>query len=302
MGESAMKARVRKKVTTQNRGHRIRRRGVTIATLAAALLLVGTALAAEPTVLLGNADPFAVLAGETITNEGATTITGSVGLDPGTAVTGFGPGANNVTINDGTLEVDNGVALAAKAALVTAYDDAAGRSITDTIPTELAGATLVGGVYNSESTTFELSGTLTLDGENDPDTVWIFDMDDSLLATGSADFVFIRAAQACNVFWRVGSSATIEAGADFSGTIMALTTITLGTGATLHGRALARNGEVTMLTNTITRAVCLPDEGVGTGGGSTSGIEDAHLFIFAGGLFAAAIGVLATRRRASRSD
>lgn len=293
-------------MTTQNRSHRlarpVRRKGVMVATLAAALLIVSAALAAEPTVLLGNADPFAVLAGETITNTGATTITGSVGLDPGTATPGFGPGVDNVTIIDGTLEVDNGTALAAKAALVTAYDDAAGRPITATIATELGGATLVGGVYDSASTTFEISGTLTLDGENDPNAVWIFDMDSSLLATGSADVVFIRAAQACNVFWRVGSSATIEPGADFSGNILALTSIFVQTGATIHGRALARNGEVTMDTNTITRAVCLPDGGVDTGGGSTSGTEDAHLFILAGGLFAAAIGVLAMRRRASRSN
>jgi hypothetical protein len=207
-----------------------------------------------------------------------------------------------VTIIDGTLEVDNGTALAAKAALVTAYDDAAGRPITATIATELGGATLVGGVYDSASTTFEISGTLTLDGENDPNAVWIFDMDSTLLATGSANVVFIRAAQACNVFWRVGSSATIEPGADFSGNILALTSIALQTGATVHGRALARNGEVTMDTNTITRAVCLPAVGPGTGGGSTSGTEDAYLFILAGGLFAAAIGVLAMRRRASRSN
>ncbi len=127
-------------------------------------------------------------------------------------------------------------------------------------------------------------------------------MGSTLLAKGTSNIVFIRGAQACNVFWQVGSSATIEPAATFSGNILALTSIALQTGATVHGRAFARNGEVTMDSNTITRAVCRPDGGVSTGGGSTSGIEDAHLFILAGGLFAAAIGVLATRRRAFRSD
>lgn len=306
MGES-LESESEEKVTTQNRSHRssrpVRGKGVMVATLAAALLIVSAALAAEPTVLLGNADPFAVLAGETITNTGATTINGNVGLHPGSAVAGFGPGADEVTlVPPSVLHVANPTALDAKAALVTAYNDAAGRDATATIPTELGGSTLTGGVYDSLSTTFQITGTLTLDGENDPNAVWIFDMNDTLLATGSSNVVFIRAAQACNVFWRVGSSATIEPGANFSGNILALTSIALQTGATIHGRALARNGSVTMDTNTITRAVCLPAVGPGTGGGSTSGTEDAHLFIIAGGLFAAAIGVLAMRRRASRSN
>ncbi|HAX81666.1 MAG TPA: hypothetical protein DCY40_03740 [Actinobacteria bacterium] len=274
-----------------------------VATLAAALLIVSAALAAEPTVPLGNADPFAVLAGETITNTGATTITGDVGLHPGPAVAGFGPGADQVTlVPPSALHVADAVALAAKNALVTAYNDAAGRDVTATIATELGGATLPGGVYNSDAGTFQITGTLTLDGENDPNAVWIFQMESTLLATGSSNVAFIRAADACNVFWQVGSSAVIEPGATFSGNILALTSISLQTGATLYGRALARNGSVTMDTNTITRAVCLPDVGPGTGGGSTSGTEDAHLFILAGGLFAVAIGVLAMRRRASRSN
>ncbi len=280
----------------------VRHTGVMVATLAAALLIMTAALAVEPPVLLGNADPFAVLAGETITNTGSTTITGSVGLDPGTAVTGFGPGADNVTILDGSLHVDNVTAENAKSALVTAYNSAAGRATTGTIATELGGATLVGGVYDSDDGTFEITGTLTLDGENDPDTVWIFQMESTLLAKGTSDIVFIRGAQACNVFWQVGSSATLEPAATFSGNILALTSIVLQTGATVEGRVLARNGEVTKDANTITRAVCAPDGGVGTGGGSTSGTEDPHLFIIAGGLFAAAIGVLAWRRRALRSN
>jgi len=280
----------------------MRRTGVMVATLAAAFLVVTAALAAEPKVLLGNADPFAVLAGETITNTGATTITGSVGLDPGTATAGFGPGADNVTILDGALHVDNLTAEGAKAALVTAYNDAAGRSVTSTIATELGGSTLTGGVYDSESGTFEITGTLTLDGENDPDTVWIFQMGSTLLATGTSNVVFVRGAQACNVYWQVGSSATIEPAATFSGNILALTSIALQTGATVHGRAFARNGEVTMDANTITRSVCAPANGVGTGGGSTAGLEESQLFILAGILFAAALGFLAFRRRMSPSD
>jgi hypothetical protein len=265
--------------------------------VAIAVLMVTSALAAEAPILLGTTEPFAVLAGETITNTGPTTITGNVGLDPGTATPGF---ASVTLVGASTLEVDNAVALDAKNALVTAYNDAAGRGPATQIATELGGQVLTGGVYDSAAGTFEITGTLTLDAQDDPDTVWVFQMESSLVTASASSVSLINGAQACNVFWQVGSSATLGTTTTFVGTIMALTSIFLETGATIQGRALARNGEVTMDTNTITRAACLPAGPVDTGGGSTSGFENAPLVILGAALLAAAVGVLTLRRRIPR--
>jgi hypothetical protein len=212
-------------------------------------------LAQQAPVGLGTADSFAVLAGETITNTGPTTITGDVGLHPGTAVTGFA----SVTLNGG-LHVADAVALQAKNDLVTAYNDAAGRSPVTTVATELGGQTLQGGVYNSESGTFGITGTLTLDAGGDPNTVFVFKTASTLITATASGVNLINGADACNVFWQVGSSATLGTSSSFTGTIMALTSITLTTGATVQGRALARNGAVTLDTNTITRPVCTQSE------------------------------------------
>jgi hypothetical protein len=245
---------------------------------AASLAAVTVALAAQAPVGLGTAGNFAVLAGSAVTNTGPSVISGSVGLDPGSAVTGFPPGI----VLAGTTQVDNGVALQAKNDLVTGYNDAAGRSSTATISGDLAGRTLTSGVYTSASS-LGLSGALTLDAQGDPNAVFIFQAGSSLIVGSGAQVNLIGGAQACNVYWQVGSSATIGTGASFIGNIMALTSISMTTGATLQGSALARNGAVTLDTNTITRATCAagtggsatPTTGGGgtttTGGGSTTG-------------------------------
>ncbi|WP_374202862.1 ice-binding family protein [Saccharothrix sp. S26] len=148
------------------------------------------------------------------------------------------------------------MAAQAQADLTVAYDDAAGRAPTgQALPADLVGLTLVGGVYRASGAT-ELNGTLTLDGQGDPNTVWIFQIPSTLI-TGSASVVsLINGARACNVFWQVGSSATLGTNSDFVGTIMALTSITVNTGADVQGRALARNGSVTLDDNTFTTDVC----------------------------------------------
>lgn len=233
--------------------HRAAKRFATIGITAslAMLLLAQTAIAALAPVGLGTAGAFAVLAGETITNTGPTTITGDVGLHPGSAVTGFA----SVTLN-GSQHVADGVALQAKNDLVTAYNDAAGRTPATTVATELGGQSLKAGVYNSTAGTFGVTGTLTLDAEGDSHAVFIFQAASTLITAPASRVSLVNGAQACNVYWQVGSSATLDTTTSFKGTILALTSIALKTGATLEGRALARNGEVTLDSNVITRPAC----------------------------------------------
>ncbi|MEA2412656.1 MAG: hypothetical protein QOC77_3217 [Thermoleophilaceae bacterium] len=234
---------------------------LSLALLLSAFLATGAQAAS---VGLGTADSFSVLGGSTVTNTGPSVLNADLGLSPGSAITGFPPG----TVH-GTVHKNDAVASQAKSDLVIAYNDAAGRSSTSTVAGDLAGRTLTSGVYTSASS-LGLSGDLTLDGQNDPSSVFVFQAG-STLTTGSASRVqLINGAQACNVFWQVGSSATIGTSTTFTGNILALTSITLNTGATVHGRALARNGAVTLHTNTFTDARCATSGGT-TGGGSTGG-------------------------------
>jgi hypothetical protein len=220
--------------------------------LVALLVTAGLASTAQAaTVPLGTADSFAVLAGSTVINTGPSVISGDLGVSPDTAVTGFPPG----TVNAGTIHAADAVASQAKADLVTAYNDAAGRSSTATISADLAGRTLTPGVYTSASS-LGLSGDLTLDAHGDPNAVFVFQAGATLTAGSASRVLLIGGAQPCNVFWQVGSSATIGTGSAFAGNILALTSISLTTGATLNGRALARNGAVTLDTNTITKTAC----------------------------------------------
>ncbi|MCW3064351.1 MAG: hypothetical protein JWN32_1523 [Solirubrobacterales bacterium] len=223
-------------------------------TLLFAGLLVAAVFASSAqaaSVPLGTADSFAVLAGSTVTNTGPSVISGDLGVSPGSAVTGFPPGI----VTEGTLHAADGVALQAKADLAIAYTDAAGRSSTATVSSDLAGRTLTPGVYTSASS-LGLSGDLTLDAHGDSNAVFVFKAGSTLIAGAGSRVRLIGGAQACNVFWQVGSSATIGSHSAFAGNILALTSISLTTGATLHGRALARNGAVTLDTNTITKARC----------------------------------------------
>ncbi|MDP9212224.1 MAG: ice-binding family protein [bacterium] len=237
----------------------------TVAAAVFALSLPAQALAA-PTVDLGTADDFAVLAGSAITNTPTSTITGDVGLSPASgsfyagltdaevdgtiyAVDGAGPGGS---VND------PGLLTTAKADLTTAYNDAAGRTTTSTIGSGLGGVTLTEGTYDSAAGTFALAvgTTLTLNGQGNADAVWIFKMA-STLTTGSGSTVLLtNGAQACNVFWQVGSSATLGTNSTFVGNILALTSATLTTGAEVEGSVLAQNGAVTLDSNTITDSAC----------------------------------------------
>jgi len=210
------------------------------------------AVGATPTVNLGTASPFAVLAGSTITNTGSSVISGNIGLSPGTSITGFPPGVQSSGVTDKT----DATALSAEGAATSAYLDAAGRTPFSVAPSDLGGSTLAAGVYESASS-MSLTGTLTLNGGGDADAVFIFQAGSTLTTASGSDVVLENGAQACNVFWQVGSSATVGTTSDFAGTILALSSATLDTGATVRGRVLARNGAVTLDDNTISVPTCL---------------------------------------------
>lgn len=211
---------------------------------------------------LGTTSSFAVLGGSGITNTGSTTITGDVGSFPTTTQTGFG----SVTIN-GTNNLGNVTTQGAKTDLTTAYLDAESRIPTGTITADLGGQTLTPGVYrdNDAPDSLAITGTLTLDAQGDANAVFIFQSGTTLTTAVASTVSLVNGAQACNVYWQVGSSATIGATTTFIGNIFALTSITLNTGATVNGRVLARNGAVTMDTNTITTSTCA----AGTLGGAS---------------------------------
>jgi hypothetical protein len=220
-----------------------------LATCATLFAFGGSAQASTP-VGLGGARTFAVLAGSGITNTGPTTITGNVGTFPNTAITGAG----SITVT-GTNHDGDTVTQLAKTSLVTAYNTAAAEGPTTAIAADLAGRTLKAGIYHSASS-IGLSGTLTLDGASDPNSLFVFQAGSTLITSSGSNVRFINGANPCNVYWQVGSSATLGTNSNFGGTILALTSISLKTGATVDGRVLARNGAVTMDRNTIRLGNC----------------------------------------------
>lgn len=204
---------------------------------------------AATTIDLGTADNFAILAGAAITNTGTSVVSGG---DLGsTTLTGFPPGTTN-----GIMHTGDGVMTQGQTYLIAAYNNALGQVPVTTVPTELGGTTKLPGIYNSASGTFGITGILTLDAQNDPNAVFIFKTGTTLITAGSSRVVLINGAQACHVFWQVGSSATLGTSSIFKGNILALTSITLTTAANVEGRLLARNGSVTLDTNVVNKATC----------------------------------------------
>lgn len=218
-------------------------------------LVVSTSVisvAAEVPINLGSASSFAILAGQTITNTGTTTINGDVGIAPGSSFT-QGP-----AIINGVIHLNDAVAIQAKQDLVTAFNDTAGRTPTTTIPSELGGKTLLPGYYVSAAGTFNLTGTLTLDGNGDPNAIFVFETATTLVTATSSNVNLINGASAKQVFWNIGSSATLGITSHLEGTILAMESITLTTGATINGSLLARNGSVTLDSNTVGAIVAAP--------------------------------------------
>ena len=212
---------------------------------------------------------FEILAGSGITIAGAvksSVIIGDIGTYPTPSITGIG---NAVLI--GTNHAGDTVTAQGKLDLTAAYLNAAGQSVTQTVPTELGGTVLVPGVYNSAAGTFTITGTLTLDGQGNPNAVWIFQAASTLITASASKVSLINGAQACNVCWKVGSSATLGTSSQLAGDILALTSITANTSAGTTGRLLAQNGAVTLNTNAVTLAVC-SSSGSG-GGGEAAALE-----------------------------
>ncbi|MCA1647798.1 MAG: DUF3494 domain-containing protein, partial [Chloroflexi bacterium] len=199
---------------------------------------------------LGTAASFAVLAGQTVTNTGPSAIVGDLGVSPGSAVTGFPPG----TVNGGTIHAGDATAAQAQADLTTAYNNLAGQAcITNLTGQDLGGLTLVPGAYCFSSSA-QLTGTLRLDGQNDPNAVFIFQVGSTLTTASNSSVSVINSANACNVYWQIGSSGTLGTGTTFAGSLLALTSLTLMTGVNVStGRALARNGAVTLDSSNVNR-------------------------------------------------
>jgi uncharacterized repeat protein (TIGR01451 family) len=199
---------------------------------------------------LGTEQAFAVLGGSTVTNTGPSVVTGNLGVSPGSAVTGFPPG-----IVTGVIHAADAQALQAQSDTTIGYNDLASQACDSTLTGDLGGRTLVPGVYCFSSSA-QLTGALTLNAEGNTSAVWVFKTGSTLTTASNSSVLLINGAQACNVFWQIGSSATLGTDTSFVGSILALTSITLTTGANVSGRALARNGAVTMDSNTVTVPVC----------------------------------------------
>jgi hypothetical protein len=285
-----------------------------------AVLAPAPAHAADP-VDLGTAANFSALGGTpVVSNTGPTTAEQDIGISPAAAITGFqevdgGPGTT-----EGEFHAADTAAADAQTDLTAAYDVAAAEPVDDTIPTELGGTTVSPGTYDTLSGTFEITGPLTLDAEGNNNSVFIFKTASTLVTASGSSIVFINGASPCNVFWQVGSSATLGTNSTFVGNILALTSITATTGVEIEGRLLARNGAVTMDTNTITEPVCaaappppdvnppdvnppdgpdLPDTGGGREGGGAVPMLTAtgSAMILLGGLV-----MVLFRRRTNRSS
>jgi ice-binding like protein len=210
-----------------------------------AMLCLAGVVSAQPS--LGAATSFAVLGASTVTNTGPTVVTGDLGVSPGSSITGFPPGI----VVGGTIHTTDALASQARADTMAAYTFLAGLPCgTNLTGQNLGGLTLGPGVYCFSSSA-QLTGTLTLNAGNNPNAVFIFQIGSTLTTASASLAQVINGGRNCNVFWAVGSSATLGTGTNLVGNILAVASVTMTTGANLNGRALAQNGAVTLDTNAV---------------------------------------------------
>lgn len=209
-----------------------------------------TTLAPGTCTTFGDASNFAVLGSSTVTNTHYSVVNGDLGLYPGTSVTGFPPGVVN-----GTQHITDGTAGAAKISAQATYDCLSTLPRPTRLLADIGGTTVTAGTYDFASSV-GVTGILTLDGEGDPNAIFVFQIPSTFIPATYSVIQVTNSAQPCNVYWLVGSSATLSIGSTTVGNIIAVASVTLNTHATLTGRAFALTGAVTMDTNTITRCDC----------------------------------------------
>jgi hypothetical protein len=222
-------------------------------------LAVGFAFAAVPvaahasTVNLATVSPFVVLGGQTVTNTGPSVLNGDLGVAPGTALVGFGLPA----VVNGATHDNDGVANQAKADLGTAYDVAAGQPVApaNVLTGNLGNRILKAGAYRYTSAA-QLTGPLTLDAEGDPAAQFVFQVGTQLTTASASSVVLLNGASPCNVFWQVGTSATLGSTTAFKGNLMALASISVNNAVTVQGRLLARNGQISLINDVIDGSMC----------------------------------------------
>ncbi len=205
--------------------------------------------AGELPVALGAASTYAILAFNTVTNVNnpGTIVTGDLGISPGAALVGFPPG--EVT---GMIHAGDPVAAAAKVALLAAYNDAAGRLGAAVLAADLSGLTFAPGLYKNSTSVMLSAGNLTLDAQGNSNAVFIFQMGSTLTTNAGTQVILAGGAKATNIFWAVGTSATLGTNSSFKGTILVASAITMETGASIEGRLLAQGAAVALDTNAIT--------------------------------------------------
>jgi hypothetical protein len=237
--------------------------------ITAILFAIPIAANAAP-VNLATAQPFVVLGGAGVTNTGPSVLNGDLGVTPGTSLSGFGAPA----VVNGATHANDAVAAQAQADLTTAYNVAAGQPIApgnELTGLDLGGLTLSPGAYGYSSSA-QLTGQLTLDAHGDPSAQFVFVIGSTLTTASASSVVLTNGASPCNVFWKIGSSATFGSGTAFEGNVMALESISLNSGVTVLGRALARNGEVTLINDVLTLPGCATETSTTpTGSGTTTG-------------------------------
>ena len=243
-----------------------RRRRAGIAAAIALACAIAPVAAQASAVDLASANAFVVLAGATVTNVGPSVLNGDLGVSPGTALVGFGPPA----VVNGATHATDAVAAKAQLDLTTAYDVAAGQPVSganDLTGTDLGNRTLKAGAYRFTSSA-QLTGPLTLDAEGNPNAQFVFEIASALTTASASSVVLLNGANPCNVYWQVGSSATLGTTTAFQGNLMALASISLNNGATVIGRVLARNGQVSLINNVLDSTGCATGS---TGSSGSSG-------------------------------